>query len=178
MQILRRIFAVLAFVLLGLLTSALPGHAHARLESSNPADGATLSVPPERIALKFSEAVDAGFASVAVIGPDGKSHWEEGKPSAAGQRVTAGVRELGAAGEYVVRYRVLSADGHPVSGRLRFILRAAGGGSPAVAGAAPADFAAADGVPLWVWIAGATGLFAVGALAAAFVARGSRSDGK
>jgi hypothetical protein len=76
--------------------------------------------------------------------------------------VTAPVRELGPAGVYTIAYRIISADGHPVSGTLTFTLTTAGDGTPA---APPADSAAGDdsgGVPIWVWIGGAVVVLGIG----------------
>lgn len=180
MTILVRIASVLVIVALSLLASALPSLAHAQLESSNPADGAQLSAPPKKVQLTFGERVDGGFAKVAVIGPN-RSHWEAAKPAVSGAKVSAPVRPLGPAGTYVIEYRVLSADGHPVSGSLKFTLTKPGHGTPAPAPAGGGHAAAAqgepaeDGVPIWVWIAGAVAVFAVGGAAAAFVTRGAKS---
>lgn len=176
MTILLRATAVLVAVLFGLLAAAPVSSAHAQLESSNPADGAKLRTAPKAVILVFGESVDAGFAKVTVLGPDGRSRWEAASVRVDGARVTAPLRELGPAGRYVIKYRVLSADGHPVSGSVGFQLTKAGDGTPAVGGGAatgpsrPAD----SGVPLWVWIAGGAVLFGAGLLAAAFVGRAPR----
>jgi hypothetical protein len=65
---------------------------------------------------------------------------------------------------------VLSADGHPVTGELTFTLTAAGTGTPATVDAAKspgssssaAPQSGSTGVPIWVWIAGAVVLLAIG----------------
>jgi methionine-rich copper-binding protein CopC len=172
-----RATSVLVIVLLGLLMTAPVGAAHAQLESSNPADGARLTSRPKRVTLEFGEAVDAGFATVSVLGPGGKTHWEAGKAQANGPKVDVPVRPLGPAGQYVIKYRVLSADGHPVSGKVSFRLLNPGHGTPAPAAAGSTTGGGkppASGVPLWVWIVGAAGLFVAAAFAAAFVTRAPR----
>lgn len=97
--------------------------AHTGLESSAPADGEALTGAPETlgVTLTFSEDVQAEFAQVAVTGPDGES-------VASGPVVVEGavVRQpvdLDVEGAYVVAYRVVSSDGHPVSGQLAFTVR-------------------------------------------------------
>ncbi|HEX5813288.1 MAG TPA: copper resistance protein CopC, partial [Pseudonocardia sp.] len=82
-----------------------------------------------------------------------------------------GALPLGPAGVYQIGYRVVSADGHPVSGKVAFTLTTAGAGSaqaqtPATTAApdavpttAPPD---AGGAPVWPWIAGAVVLVAGG----------------
>ena len=67
---------------------------------------------------------------------------------------------------------MLSADGHPVTGELTFTLTAAGTGTPATVDAAKSpggtssqatsQTSASTGVPIWVWIAGAVVLLAIG----------------
>lgn len=167
---------MLVVVLLGLLAGVPTAAAHAQLKSSNPADGAQLKTAPKQITLQFGESVDAGFATVTVLGPDGKSHWEAGKAQADSAKVSAPLRPLGPKGRYVIKYRVLSADGHPVSGSVTFSLQHAGHGTPApaAAGSTTAGKSPEGGVPLWVWCVGAAVLFLAAALAAAFVARTPR----
>lgn len=176
MSILSRAASVLLVVLLGLLSGVPTAAAHAQLKSSNPADGARLTSVPEQIRLEFSEPVDAGFATVSVLGPDGKSHWVAGKARADGAKVSAPLRPLGPKGRYVIKYRVLSADGHPVSGSVTFSLQREGNGTPApaAAGSTTSGKPPESGVPLWVWFVGAAVLFLAAALAAAFVARTPR----
>lgn len=175
MAILVRALSVLVVLLTALLAGAPAGGAHAVLESSNPADGASVRAAPRRVTLTFGEAVDAGFAKVTVLGPDGRSHWEAGPARGIGERVTAPLRELGPAGRYVIEYRVLSADGHPVSGSVSFRLKVAGDGTPAAGGGTAAGAPPTQGgVPLWVWIVGTVVLFVAAMLAAAFATRPPR----
>ena len=76
------------------------------------------------------------------------------------------LRPLGPAGGYTVGYRVVSSDGHPLIGTVRFTLTQPVAGQAARAGqAAPAapPPAADDGVmPAWPWIAGAVVLLVLG----------------
>ena len=125
-----------------------------------------MRTPPSRIVLEFNEQPEAHFAELVVIGPDGSSHWEAGPPSIVDNSVSAPLRELGPAGGYTIRYRVTSADGHPVSGSIPFTLTAAGTGVPASATVAPA----AEPMPLWPWITGGA-IFLVTGIAVALLGR-------
>ncbi|MBN6035502.1 copper resistance CopC family protein [Amycolatopsis sp. 195334CR] len=163
----RLLVAVLtATALLGLASPAL---AHNVLVSSDPAKGASLQEGPQRVTLTFDQYVQsADVNQVAVTGPDG-SQWAEGAVEVKGNVVTAPLRPLGPAGEYTLGFRILSADGHAVSDEIKFTLAKAGTGTPAAADAARSGGTgggAADGdsggVPLWVWIAGAVVLLALG----------------
>lgn len=156
----------LGFAVLAILGAATPAAAHNSLIGSTPLDGSSVASGPTQIELKFDQPVQSGqgFNSVAVIGPN-NDHWEGGPAQVDSNVVTAPVRELGPAGTYTVGYRILSADGHSVSGELKFTLTKAGNGTPAPAGAQANPGGQSDedgGVPAWVWIAGAGVLLAAG----------------
>jgi hypothetical protein len=105
------------------LVAALPAVAHTELIGSSPADGATLTTPPAKVLLEFSEPVQTEFGQVAVL-DDADVHYEQGNPQIVGATVTQGVDEL-SAGTYRISYRVGSADGHPITGTLTFTVTAA-----------------------------------------------------
>ncbi|MEV0593628.1 copper resistance CopC family protein [Nonomuraea cavernae] len=138
----RRLLTVLLLVCAGLGISP-PALAHNVLVSSDPKDGATLSASPERITLVFDQSVRRGYAQIGVTGAGGSS-WADGAATVAAERVSVKVRALPAGGTYVVGYRILSADGHPVTGKITFTLAAALPTGPAQADAARADAARAD----------------------------------
>ncbi|HEX5543433.1 MAG TPA: copper resistance protein CopC, partial [Micromonospora sp.] len=75
---------------------------------------AVLSSPPAEVVLTFSEPVREVPDKVRVIGPDGK-RVDRGKPQFDGAVVTIPL-DSGPEGTYLVSYRVISADSHPVSG--------------------------------------------------------------
>lgn len=123
---------VLARAALGLLVGGLlvlaaaaPASAHATLESSDPAPDTVLSTAPQRVTLTFDEPVTLVPASVRVFGPDGK-RVDDGvvrHPGGVGKAVTVGVRDAQSAGTYLISWRVISADSHPVSGAFDFSVR-------------------------------------------------------
>lgn len=113
--------AAVATVLAGVVVCATagPAAAHDQLLDSSPADGERLSAPPTEISLTFSaEVLDMG-AVIVVADPSGQD-WSDGEPALAGGVVTvpveAGMPEAG----YEVRWRVVSSDGHPISGIIPF----------------------------------------------------------
>ncbi|MDQ2583111.1 copper resistance CopC family protein [Saccharothrix yanglingensis] len=165
---------VVSLLLAGLVAGAVvlgtagTAFAHNVLISSDPADGARLESGPAAITLTFDQPVQAGekFNTITVTGPEG-TRWEaEGEPTVKNNSVTFPVRPLGPAAEYAVGYRILSADGHPVTGSLKFTTTSAGDGTPAPAeSSGTAGSAAAQdggGVPIWVWIAAAVVLLGGG----------------
>ncbi|WP_219466683.1 copper resistance CopC family protein, partial [Nonomuraea rhizosphaerae] len=118
----RRLLVVLLLACSG-MGVALPASAHNVLVGSDPRDGTTLSASPARITLLFDQVVRQGYAQVGVTGADGAS-WAAGTAVVAAEKVSVAVRPLPAGGAYVVGYRILSADGHPVSGKISFSLAA------------------------------------------------------
>jgi methionine-rich copper-binding protein CopC len=166
----RRVVALALAVGVALLLGAAPAWAHSKLEASNPADGASVATPPSTVSLTFDEDVQAGFTVMTLIGPDGKDY-HSGDVTETDETIKVDALPLGPAGVYQIGYRVVSADGHPVSGKTSFTLTAAGPGSPqaqvpganstpaGVPTAAPAD---AGGAPVWPWIVGAVVLVACG----------------
>ena len=130
---LTALLAGLALVLLG----AGPASAHSGLRSTLPADGAQVEASPAEVVLEFDEPVSTRLSRVQVTGPAGDT-WQTGEPEVSGSTVRQPLAALGPAGTYSVAYRVVSADGHPVSGTSTFTLTAAGTGT------APQQSAAAD----------------------------------
>ncbi|MGN9782982.1 copper resistance CopC family protein [Nonomuraea sp. ZG12] len=122
----RRLVTVLLLACAA-MAIAPPAQAHNVLISSDPKDGATLSAPPGQITLVFDQPVRQGYAQIGVTGADG-SAWADGATTVAAERVTVKVKPLTTGGAYVVGYRILSADGHPVTGKIGFTLT--GGGTP------------------------------------------------
>lgn len=164
----RRLLAVLTLAGLGLFALAAPASAHNSLISSNPSNDASMAAGPQTIVLTFDQPVQEGdgLNSVAVTGPDGKE-WQGGPATVDSNVVSAPVRELGPKGVYTVGYRIVSADGHPVSGKVTFTLTTAGNGTPAPASAnvdtaSQSTDGSDSGLPIWVWLVGAGVLLGAG----------------
>lgn len=130
----------LVAALIGLLAllGAGPAAAHDVLEGSDPADGSSVATAPSRVTLTFGDAPTPNTATITVVGPDGTTHYESGAPTSDGEKVSVDVAPLGAAGRYEIGYRVVSGDGHPVSGALSFTLTTPGPAATTAAAAPPA----------------------------------------
>ncbi|MFD7782252.1 copper resistance protein CopC [Streptomyces nojiriensis] len=103
--------------------------AHTDLTSSTPADGATLDALPTSIGLTFSDDMSQEYAKVALTAPDGTPAGA-GEPRVDGKSALLAVKPGLPSGKYTVGYRVVSADGHPVSGSYSFTVRAAAPAAP------------------------------------------------
>ncbi|WP_433509057.1 copper resistance CopC family protein [Nonomuraea sp. CA-143628] len=132
--------------------------AHDSLKSSSPAKGATVS-GIQTIELEYSSRVR--FPLVVLRTADGKTI-RLGEPQADGPKVSTTVPTQLAGGSYVIAWRVVSSDGHPIEGEIPFTVK---GGATAsateAASAAPATSAestrpaaaaqAGGGIPGWLW---------------------------
>ena len=126
----RRVALLATLAVLWSLLLASPAAAHAELVDIAPANGAQLTRPPTAVRMTFTESVnlvDDGIRLVDHVGatvptPD---------PTVDGRTVTWPMPTDLPEGHYVVTWRVLSKDGHPVSGAFSF-----GVGTAAVPGSA------------------------------------------
>lgn len=126
----------MAVLLLALSVAAPPrAHAHAALVSSEPAAGEQVTAVPTEVVLRFNEQIAAGLALVTVTDGEGVA-MTTGSVQVAGDTVTQPLQPRLAAGNYVVRFKVTSADGHPISDAFSFTIPdevAAAGQDPATA---------------------------------------------
>ncbi|MCD9880104.1 copper resistance CopC/CopD family protein [Streptomyces guryensis] len=111
-----------ALLVLLVLGGAGPASAHAALKSTDPEDGTVLKSAPRSITLTFTESVGLLDDSFRVLDPDNRRVDIGEAQHAKGRSDTASVtlpKKL-AKGTYVVAWRVVSADSHPVGGAFTF----------------------------------------------------------
>ncbi|WP_112276078.1 copper resistance CopC family protein [Lentzea terrae] len=159
--------ALVAFLFAGaaVLVTAAPAAAHNALISSDPKDKTSLEAGPSTVTLTFDQDVQGGqgINTISVVDANGGHYEVEGDPTIKDNAVSTKVAALGKAGQYKIGYRILSADGHPVSGELTFTLTKDGTGTPRQVEAK--DLVGrpnGDGLPIWVWIVGAVVLLGGG----------------
>lgn len=153
-------------ILLSAVMGAPPAAAHDVVESSEPAQGATLDASPASVSIKLSDTPEQQVA-LTLVGPEGK-HYEQGSTAVQDEVVSVAVAPLGPAGVYEIGYRVLSSDGHPITGAVPFRLRSPGpGAAPAAqstgaeagvqpepgATVQPSTQAGREGPPMWPFVA-------------------------
>lgn len=107
--------------------------AHAQLRASDPGEGAVLAAVPGRLALEFNEPVSV--LVLRLIAPDGSATELDG--TARNATVLAVPPEGLGAGTWLLSWRVVSSDGHPVGGTLTFHI-----GQPSAPPPTPAELAA------------------------------------
>lgn len=146
---------LIAVALVLLVAIPAPAAAHTSLIDSQPRAGATVSKPPRTVSLTFNEELRSRGTGIAVTGPQGTTP------------VTASVDGAVARipwppgfddGTYAVEYRVVSADGHVVDGRVRFTIDAPGRSATSQAAAPQAadpdpPTSPPAAVPPWLWVA-------------------------
>ncbi|MDQ1512922.1 MAG: copper resistance protein [Microbacteriaceae bacterium] len=128
--------AFVVALMAALALPALPASAHDELESSSPTAGSTVTHALPQVSVTFEEAVldyGRGTTLLQVTGADGR-HYETACAAGGDRTVSAPVR-LGGAGRYTMTWRVVSADGHPVSDSISFTYQPPSG-TPASSGSA------------------------------------------
>ena len=111
--------AVSAAALVALVAGAGPAAAHASLESTSPGAGQVLVAPPGQVELTFSEPVEVSLGAVRVYDSNAERVEEGEVRHDGGDSVVQPLGDL-ANGSYVVTWRVVSADGHPIHGAFTF----------------------------------------------------------
>ena len=164
--------------------------AHDELIGSSPSDGELLETAPAEIDLRFSaDPLEGdGATDVLVIDPSG-AEVQQGEPVLDRNGVIQGISGADERGTYTVVWRIVSSDGHPISGELTFSVGEtsepadlpittdtdadAGGGEE---GGANADSGGIDLTAIWV-VGGIVIVGLGGALVAVLVARARGRNG-
>lgn len=170
MTLLRRTLTLACpvFLLSALMFAVLApvAFAHSELVESVPADGDQLEVMPRSATLVFNEDIDPNFVQAVVADASGVARPVE--PAVAGAEMVVQIPPDVASGEVEVRYRIVSADGHPVGGAISFTVPGAASAATAPAqtpaqAAPPADGTASEPASSTTW------MYVLTALAAALV---------
>jgi hypothetical protein len=116
----RRIPALLAGGLVAALLASAPAFAHSFLVEATPSSKDHVATSPKTIKLRFGGGVEPKYSKLTVESAEGKVLGEGsiGVPEKP-RELSMESPEL-APGKYVVRYRVLSTDGHVVEGNYEF----------------------------------------------------------
>ncbi|MDX2377147.1 copper resistance protein CopC [Microbacterium sp. LRZ72] len=166
----RRLPALVAGGLLAVTLTAMPmaASAHDELIGTDPEDGAVLEQAPEAVDLRFSAEplTEEGGTQVRVIDPTG-AEVQADAPETVDNGVIQAI-DADEIGTYTVTWRVVSSDGHPISGEFAFSVGEESEPAPAPA---PADESDAGSPDVLIWILVAVGGAAVaGAIVVAVIA--------
>ncbi|WP_222269951.1 copper resistance CopC/CopD family protein [Modestobacter marinus] len=114
------VLLLVAFLVTGVVTAA-PASAHATVISSSPADGERLQEAPAEVVVEFDEPVSLGAGYARVLGAGGE-RVDAGDADVRDRTVHVPLRDGLPDASYVVTYRVVSADSHPISGAFSFVV--------------------------------------------------------
>lgn len=159
---------LVAVLLVVWVLPASRAEAHAALLSTDPADGGTLTESPTEVTLTFNEPVRAPVGAIRVY--DGEGERVDAGDAGAGdtaEKMVVTIPETLDDGTYMVTWRTVSADGHPIKGAFVFTV---GVGGEVVDDALLAELLGGDGGGPWGladtvarWLAYLGGLVAAGA---------------
>lgn len=179
-----RAVVVLTAFLGATLLGAVPAQAHAGLTSVDPEPGTELAAPPEQVVFTFTEKLKEPSFAAVTLGGEPVEGWE-GALDEERFIVTPPATDQFTSGTYMVSFRVVSADGHPIDGSTTFTITGGDADTDATAdgdqGATPveeqtnADDSGASSLLRSPWLWGVVIVAAV-ILLAATARRGARGD--
>lgn len=122
----RAIARLLTLVIVSALAigaGAAPAQAHAALLHTSPSDGAELEAAPRQVLLEFSERVSAPPQAVRVFNSAAQRVDEaDAGPGPEPSMLRVTLREGLPDGPYIVTWRAVSADAHPIRGAFVFVV--------------------------------------------------------
>jgi hypothetical protein len=112
--------AITAFVLF----AAAPASAHNYLVASNPTEGQTLTELPSEFSVSTNDTLldlagDGGGFAIQIT-DDAGDYFGDGCFTIRNDTLSTGA-SLGDAGDYLMRWQLVSSDGHTVSGEINFV---------------------------------------------------------
>ena len=119
-------------------TSVIPANAHTSLQSSTPSEGQSIEFIPAELSASFDEdliEIEGEVVNTLELESADGAKYVLSSATIAGPTVSANTGDGEyPAGDYLLKYRVVSADGHPVTGEIRFSTQ-----SLTTIGSVPAD---------------------------------------
>ena len=118
----KKLISVTVSILLTLAGTQV-AHAHAQVTSSVPAKNQIVKVLPSLVWLEFDGDLlsfgDKQIHKITVFNSK-RARVSTGKPIIGGARISTKLKTGLPAGKYLVSYRVVSEDGHPIEGSYSF----------------------------------------------------------
>ena len=162
----RRTGVVALVAVVAALAAPASAFAHAALLKTTPQASVAVNHPPKEVEMTFSEAVEPAFATVSVTNPAARPQ-TAGKPERSPTNPDTLVTPLKPnlpEGWYLVYWRVISADGHPVKGAFLFAVGPNQGPQPAFKIPSLTESAATPGLLVARWIMFLSAMCAIGLL--------------
>ncbi len=124
----RRLGAALTLAVTLLVALAAPALAHTDLDSTTPADGATVEGPVDEVRLTFTLPVTQLGDGVSIEGPDGQIPVDVSSADDGVVWLAVPVEPM-PSGTYTGEWTVAAQDGHPLSGEFTFDVEAGSAGT-------------------------------------------------
>lgn len=137
----NRIVAALLLAITAALGFSGTALAHSVIVSTNPEDGAILTEAPAELTFTFNEPLLPDFVRFIAVSPDGTTG-DLMVSGVDGAVATIAFPADASPGPWQVEYRVVSQDGHPVSGGITFTVGGAATPSPETSSATPSTSSA------------------------------------
>lgn len=116
-------FLLLLGFLLGVALFAAPSaSAHATVVGSDPVDGSRLKSAPPSVSVTFDQGITLNSEGYLRVVDQAGRRVDSGQPSHAGAKISVAVKSGLGDGTYTASFRIISADGHPVAGSIRFVV--------------------------------------------------------
>jgi copper transport protein len=162
----RRTGAVALAATVVALAAPASALAHAYLTRTSPSASVTVNQPPGEVDLTFDEAIEPRFATVSVTNPNAEQETTappHRSPTNAETIVTPLKPNL-PEGWYLVYWRAISADGHPVKGAFTFAIGPNPGPAPQFRIPSLSESAATPGLLVARWVMFLSFMCAIGLL--------------
>ncbi|MDJ1113451.1 copper resistance CopC family protein [Microbacterium dauci] len=155
---------------------AAPASAHDELIGSTPASGEQLDAAPVEVVLTYSAAIATEGAAVTVVDAEG-TEWAAGEHVIETNTLSFPLKADMPEAGYLIEWRVVSSDGHPISGTIPFAVGDAEPLTEAPTDATPTQPAGSD-ASLTLAITGiAFGVVVIGLVVILVLARRKRANG-
>ena len=135
----QKLFAAFVLAVTCFAASSSPALAHAALGVAEPAIGSTVQTEPTKVRLTFDDGlqeIPGQTVNLIEVRDAAGVQADRGETMLTGATITVQLANDLTAGNYKVTYRVLSADGHPVSGQYQFAFRPKATTQPSASAAA------------------------------------------
>jgi methionine-rich copper-binding protein CopC len=96
---------------------------HSPIKEAVPSSGDVLVTSPQNVSLTFSKPIEPAFSGIEVFHQDGSKVSEEITFSEDNMKIQVGLKGTLASGEYTVKWKCMSLDGHSKSGQYKFTVK-------------------------------------------------------
>ena len=117
-MLVRRTLMAALVLLLTFFGTSTAAFAHDAVTGTSPADGSTLAAVPEKVEISMTNTPAVIGSQVLVLDESGKD-WAAGDVDVLDKVATQAIKPGAPAGNYTVKWRLVSADSHPVEGVFR-----------------------------------------------------------